>query len=229
MLNSVIGQVLRGGGNDTSTELLDQLLAAGDPATPVQWIDIRDLAEWAIRMAEAGETGVYNAVGPAEAMTWGGLLDALGIAKAHVCGLSMGGYVLLNLAERYPQRMAAAMFLVTRASADDEPGRMRRTTLAHEVASGRPQIVTDAFAQILFAADTPGDRPELVAGVREWMTATAPQGLVGGLLAMRDRKDYVDSRPSFGLPALVIGAALLIGATLVNAAPALRPADDGRT
>jgi 2'-hydroxyisoflavone reductase len=42
-----------------------EVLAPGDPADPVQIIDVRDLTEWMIRMAEDGHTGVYNAVGPA--------------------------------------------------------------------------------------------------------------------------------------------------------------------
>jgi len=33
-----------------------------------------------------------------------GVLDALGIAKAHVCGLSMGGYAALIFGLRYPER-----------------------------------------------------------------------------------------------------------------------------
>jgi pimeloyl-ACP methyl ester carboxylesterase len=33
-----------------------------------------------------------------------GLLDALGIRKAHVCGLSMGGYATLHFGLRYPDR-----------------------------------------------------------------------------------------------------------------------------
>ncbi len=33
-----------------------------------------------------------------------GLLDHLGIAKAHVCGLSMGGYATLHFGLRYPER-----------------------------------------------------------------------------------------------------------------------------
>jgi pimeloyl-ACP methyl ester carboxylesterase len=32
------------------------------------------------------------------------MLDALGIAKAHVCGLSMGGYATLHFGLRYPER-----------------------------------------------------------------------------------------------------------------------------
>jgi pimeloyl-ACP methyl ester carboxylesterase len=34
----------------------------------------------------------------------GGLLDHLGIARAHVCGLSMGGYATLLFGLRYPER-----------------------------------------------------------------------------------------------------------------------------
>jgi pimeloyl-ACP methyl ester carboxylesterase len=33
-----------------------------------------------------------------------GVLDHLGVAKAHVCGLSMGGYAALHFGLRYPQR-----------------------------------------------------------------------------------------------------------------------------
>jgi pimeloyl-ACP methyl ester carboxylesterase len=39
------------------------------------------------------------------------------------------------------------------------------------------------------------------------MDTAAPEGVVGGLLAMRDRKDYLALLPTFRLPALVIGAA----------------------
>ncbi|MBE0596661.1 MAG: alpha/beta hydrolase, partial [Desulfuromonadales bacterium] len=54
------------------------------------------------------------------------LLDHLQIDKAVVGGMSMGGYVLLNLLERHPGRASAALFLVTRAGADDDAGKVKR-------------------------------------------------------------------------------------------------------
>jgi pimeloyl-ACP methyl ester carboxylesterase len=134
------------------------------------------------------------------------LLDHMEIERAVVGGMSMGGYVLLNLIERHPQRVAGALFIVTRAAADDEPGMMRRTALAREVMSGRPEAVTQAFEEILFAEGVPSTRPDLVARVKGWMEATAPEGLTGGLLSMRDRRDYVDLLGRFDVPSLVIGA-----------------------
>lgn len=52
------------------------MLAPGREEAPMQLVDARDLAGWMIRMAESGATGTYNATGPAESLTMGGLLDA---------------------------------------------------------------------------------------------------------------------------------------------------------
>ena len=136
------------------------------------------------------------------------LLDQLGIERAVVGGMSMGGYVLFNLAERYPQRLEAALYLMTRAAADDSAGKIRRLELADQVRGGNRTVVPDVFESLLFAPQTPRQRPELVARVRSWMDAAAPQGVAGGLLAMRSRRDYLAMLPELQVPALVVGAAL---------------------
>lgn len=41
-----------------------EVLAPGDPTDPVQIIDVRDMAEWIVRMLEQGTTGAFNAFGP---------------------------------------------------------------------------------------------------------------------------------------------------------------------
>jgi NAD dependent epimerase/dehydratase family. len=46
-----------------------EVLAPDKPDDPCQFIDSRDLAEWTIRMAEAREFGLYNAIGPAHPLT----------------------------------------------------------------------------------------------------------------------------------------------------------------
>jgi 2'-hydroxyisoflavone reductase len=51
-----------------------EVLAPGTPADPIQIIDVRDLAEWTVRMIDAGAAGVYNATGPKETLTIGELL-----------------------------------------------------------------------------------------------------------------------------------------------------------
>ena len=53
-----------------------EVLAPGRPERRIQFIDVRDLAEWIIRMVESKRTGIYNAVGPEPPVTIGQLLDA---------------------------------------------------------------------------------------------------------------------------------------------------------
>jgi len=52
-----------------------EVLAPGSPEERVWLIDVRDLAEWTIRMAETRAAGIFNAAGPAEALSFGALLD----------------------------------------------------------------------------------------------------------------------------------------------------------
>lgn len=47
------------------------VVAPGDPQRWVQFIDVRDLAEWTIQMIERRASGVYNATGPYQTMTMG--------------------------------------------------------------------------------------------------------------------------------------------------------------
>jgi 2'-hydroxyisoflavone reductase len=55
-----------------------EVLAPGDPAAPVQFIDVRDLAAWMLDRAEAGGHGIANATGPVGGLTMG---DWLGQAR----------------------------------------------------------------------------------------------------------------------------------------------------
>src|SRR5690606_7086441 len=52
-----------------------EMLAGGNPSAPVQYIDVRDLAEWTVRMIEKRATGIYNAVGPESPTTLAEVVD----------------------------------------------------------------------------------------------------------------------------------------------------------
>ena len=118
----------------------------------------------------------------------------------------MGGYVLFNLLERYPDRVAAPIFVTTKAGGDDDAGKERRKALAEASRTQGILPVTDAFRTILFAPATLTDNPALVGDVLGWMSVTDPQGAATALIAMQNRKDCVSLLGSITQPALVIGA-----------------------
>lgn len=49
------------------------VLAPGEPSEPVTLIDVRDLAEWIVRLCESRTEGVFNSI---DVRTWGELLEA---------------------------------------------------------------------------------------------------------------------------------------------------------
>jgi 2'-hydroxyisoflavone reductase len=51
------------------------VLAPGRPERPIQFVDVRDLAEWCVRLGEMRRVGVFNAVGPETTLTMRQLLD----------------------------------------------------------------------------------------------------------------------------------------------------------
>jgi 2'-hydroxyisoflavone reductase len=52
-----------------------EVLAPGNANSRVQFVDVRDLAEWILRMVEEKRTGVFNSTGPAHALTMVQFLD----------------------------------------------------------------------------------------------------------------------------------------------------------
>jgi 2'-hydroxyisoflavone reductase len=52
------------------------VLAPGRPERQVQFVDVRDLAAWVVKMAESSQAGTFNATGPRDPLTMGGFLDA---------------------------------------------------------------------------------------------------------------------------------------------------------
>ena len=53
-----------------------EVLAPGTPGDPVEWIDVRDLAAWLVKLVEDGTSGTFNAIGPDRPGQWGAVLDA---------------------------------------------------------------------------------------------------------------------------------------------------------
>jgi pimeloyl-ACP methyl ester carboxylesterase len=82
-----------------------------------------------------------------------GVLDALGLRQAHVCGASMGGMVAQHVAAAHPQRVKSLTLMMTTTGARHLPGpslRVRRALLqpAGATLEARVEHVVQLFALI---------------------------------------------------------------------------------
>lgn len=134
------------------------------------------------------------------------LLDALKIAEKVVLGgLSMGGYVALSIAARYPERLRGLLLIDTRAGGDTPEAARAREELAAQVeASASAEPVVSSMLPKLFAASTRQDRPELVALVGDQMGRTVPRGIAGALRGMAVRPDRTAGLAKIAIPTLVM-------------------------
>jgi 3-oxoadipate enol-lactonase len=134
------------------------------------------------------------------------LLDHLKISKAVFCGCSIGGYVLLELWRRAPQRMRGLIFVCSKPQPDSEANLARRVeTIARARADG-VEALFDGMAQNTVAPSVRRERPEVVAEVRAQMrlTAEAWSRCRQGLAA---RPDSVPTVATIRVPVLAIAGA----------------------
>lgn len=91
-----------------------------------------------------------------------GVLDALGIAQAHVCGASMGGMIAQHVAARHPQRVKRLTLMMTTSGSRRLPqprAHVRRALLSRPDGSD-PQAVVTHLQKLLTLIGSPGYRPD---------------------------------------------------------------------
>ena len=147
---------------------------------------------------------------PVEIGTWSadivGLLDYLGIGRAAVCGLSLGGYVLFDLMENYPQRIVGACLASCRPVADDIHERARRGEQRAALNNQQLATVKEEIYDMLLA-NQDGSLPEPARkAVRNWIQDLQGEALQVAIQAIGKRKDYTFLLKSLHIPTLLIGA-----------------------
>jgi pimeloyl-ACP methyl ester carboxylesterase len=133
-------------------------------------------------------------------------LDALKITEPIVLGgLSMGGYVALSIAVRYPKRLRGLMLMDTRATADTPETARVREDLARQVeSSGSIESVAQAMVPVLFSSATRERRADLVARIADRMLQGNPRGVVGTLRGLATRPDRTADLGRITVPTLVL-------------------------
>jgi len=132
------------------------------------------------------------------------LLNHLGIVRAAVCGLSMGGYVALALYKQLPSRVRALVLADTRAQADTEDAKQTRFQQAEKALSEGMAGIADAMLPKLLTPETVSKHPEVVKRVRDMMLKTKPEGAAAALRGMAERDDQTELLAKITVPVLIL-------------------------
>lgn len=132
------------------------------------------------------------------------LIESTGHSAAVVTGVSMGGYVAMNIARRYPQRVAGLALVDTKAGQDPEAGIVGRREFADRVEREGSDWVADAMIPNLISEATAAKHPDVEQRVREQIDDCPPATISWIQRAMAERPDSFEVLDQFSGPVLVI-------------------------
>jgi len=126
-------------------------------------------------------------------------VDAAGLDRVVVCGLSMGGYVAFELWRRAPQRVAGLVLANTRAGADTPEGAEARRTLAARLRS-EGNVLAESPPPLL-SEDPPEGLWDVVRG---WIREQSADAIAAAALGMAERPDSTPDLVTIDVPTLVV-------------------------
>jgi pimeloyl-ACP methyl ester carboxylesterase len=129
------------------------------------------------------------------------LLAALGIARAAIVGLSMGGLVAMELAAGSPERYWALGLVATTAEPPSPEDLRTRDERADATERDGMNVLVDYMHSGLYSPDCP---PAVRARVDAMMAAAPPAGAAAALRGRGRRPDYRPLLAALDIPALVV-------------------------
>jgi pimeloyl-ACP methyl ester carboxylesterase len=133
-----------------------------------------------------------------------GLCDALGFQRFVLAGLSMGGYVALDVARRHAGRLAGLVLMDTRAEPDTEEQKQERQVSADRLlAEGSGFFIEKSLSKWL-SKDTLEKRPDVVHAVTQMARTASHAGMAATLRGLGARRDARPELAAIGVPTLVL-------------------------
>jgi len=167
---------------------IDAVRAAGGRAIAV---DLAGFGESRLRAATVDDHGDDVA----------STLDVLGVERAIVVGLSMGGYVALAFARRHAKRLSGLLLADTKAGADSEEAKQGRAANIERAEKEGVKAVFDAMRPKVFAKDSD---PAVIKSLRDLAKQQSVHATKAALTMMRDRPDATEDLASIAVPTHVV-------------------------
>lgn len=132
------------------------------------------------------------------------LMDGLEISKAIVCGLSMGGYILLNAAYRYAERFEAIILSDTQCIADSSEMKIKRSETIAQIKADGLDDFAEGYVNNIFCQESMDTKKELVEKMRNVILSTSTTTITATLHALAQRWQMWPSLKEISVPTLIL-------------------------
>ena len=134
------------------------------------------------------------------------VLETQGITSAVLAGMSMGGYVAMALAEKYPEMVAGLALISTQSAADTNEARAARQEMIGRIKEKGSGVAAEGILPKMFGGKA-AENPDLAKYVRDGAARAGETGLTWALQAMAGRKDQTRMVEDLRVPILVVHGA----------------------
>ena len=131
-------------------------------------------------------------------------MDKLKIQKAIICGLSMGGFIVLNAIKRFPERFEAQILCDTNCIADTAEVKENRYKAIEQIKLDGVTAFNEKFIKNVFHPDSLTNKIELVENLRTVVFANTKEIIIAGLTALAGRSETCSSLQFIAVPTLII-------------------------
>lgn len=129
------------------------------------------------------------------------LLDEAKVESCVLGGLSMGGQIVMECCERFPERIQGVLLADTFPTPETPQGRLARNTTADRLLAEGMRGYADEVLEKMVA---PYADASVKAHVHRMMTATNPRGAAAALRGRAQRPDYRPLLTRLTVPVLVV-------------------------
>lgn len=134
------------------------------------------------------------------------IAERAGVGRFVLVGMSVGGFMAVELALRYPERVAGLVLMATQAAAYTERERREFGGLLEPLDTDGPipESVIDAFRPVIFGERALAERPELVERWTAAWRARPARSLYGEYRSWIDKPDRTADLARIAVPTLVL-------------------------
>ena len=132
------------------------------------------------------------------------VMDAAGVDRAPLIGVSIGGYVIFEFWRRFRERVSALVLCNTKACADTPEARAGRLQAAEDVLQRGTEPFFEGMLQKVLGEATRYARPDLAAGALRMMRKMSPEDVAGVQRGMAERPDSILTAKTINAPTLVV-------------------------